>query len=67
MVQWEYLLVRWTVTRKGVPSVFEVDGAAVEPTPLVDRLREFGVQGWELAGVGDDAGHTLFFKRPTSA
>ena len=61
---WEYLLVRWTVGRDGVSVVFELDGATVEPTALVDRLREFGGQGWELAGVGDDAGHTLFFKRP---
>ena len=62
---WEYLLVRWTVGREGVPAVFEVDGAAVDLVPLVGTLRELGAQGWELAGVGDDAGHTLFFKRPT--
>ena len=66
MVQWEYLLVRWTVTREGAPVVFEVDGVGVDPTPLVVKLREVGGQGWELAGVGDDAGHTLFFKRPVS-
>ena len=64
-MKWEYLLVRWTVTREGAHVVFEVDGAAVEPAPLVDKLREFRGRGAELAGVGDDAGHTLFFKRPT--
>ena len=67
VMKWEYLLVRWTVTREGVPVVFEVDGVALDPAPLVDKLREAGGQGWALAGVGDDAGHTLFFKRPTSA
>ena len=64
-VKWEYLLVRWTVTREGAPVVFEIDGAGVDPAPLVERLRAFGDQGWEVAGVGDDAGHTLFFKRRT--
>jgi hypothetical protein len=61
---WEYLLLRWTVTRERMPVVFEVDGFALDPSPLVDKLRELGAAGWELAGVGDDAGHTLFFKRP---
>ena len=66
VITWEYLLMRWTTSREGVPVVFEVDGAAIEPVPLVAKLREMGSQGWELAGVGDDAGHTLFFKRPVS-
>jgi hypothetical protein len=63
-MKWEYLLVRWTTSRNGPPIVFEVDGDAVEPTPLLHLLSDLGGQGWELAGVGDDAGHTLFLKRP---
>ena len=61
---WEYLPVRWTAPHEGAPVVFEVDGAAVDPAPLVDALRDYGAHGWELASVGDDAGNTLFFKRP---
>ena len=53
--RWEYL----------VAPLQEVKGLKKADEPWApDQLNELGRQGWELAGVGDDAGHTLFFKRP---